>query len=148
MEFQCIHHFEIGFDTGPDHEIDDPTGRCWQGMFRNPVVVRGFPVLRRPQTNTGLEMPLDMAAALIGAKRLHSFSSQLCLKGFSAILTAIQAVEGIVLWHLVYNPRGERVSYLDISELAPEPLSVNLLRSSRHVIGWCSEALYLAGMCC
>ena len=144
---ECPYYFEIGFDTGPDHKINDTTGRCWLGMFRNAVVVRGFPVLRRPLTNTGLEMPLHMAAALIGAKRLHSFSSQLCLKGFSAMLTAIRAVEGMVLWHLVYNPTGERVSYLDLSEFAPEPLSINSLRSSRHVIGWCSEALYLAGMC-
>jgi len=144
--FHDMYDCEIGFDLSPDLDNKGRSGQCWLGMFRNPVVVRGFPILRRSRRNTGLEIPLDMAAGLVDAKRLHEFAGQLCLKGFSAMLTAVEAVGGVILWHLVYDATGGRVSYLDtVQGHKAECPDVNALRSSRHMIGWCSEALYLAG---
>jgi len=148
MAVHDIYHCEIGFDFVPDLDKGNPAGRCWFSMFRNPVVVHGFPILRRPRPNTGLEVPLDMAANLIDARQLHNFAGQLFLKGFSAMLTPVEAVGGVVLWHLSYNATGKRVSYLDAApgSVTARP-SISVLRSSRHVIGWCSDASYLAGEC-
>jgi len=140
----CIIHLETRKET--ETEIDNVAGRCWHGIFRNPVVVKGFPILRRPRPHTGLEIPLHMAAQLTDARRLHDFMGRFCLKGFSAMLAAVEVIGGIVLWHLYYNATGTRVSYLDAKKSSClEGLDVNVLRSSRHVIGWCSEAEYLAG---
>ena len=140
--YNCV----IDFNMGPDVRTDASGGCCWHGMFGDPVIVKGFPIRIRSREDTGLEIPLDMAASLIDAKRLHSFGGQLHLKGFSAMLTPTEIAEGLAFWHLSYNPTGERVSYLDARE-GTGTIKMNALRSSRHVIGWCPEALYLAGKC-
>lgn len=138
--YYCV----IDFIMGPDVKTDAGGGCCWHGMFGDPVIVKGFPIRNRSRENTGLEIPLDMAASLIDAKRLHSFGGQLHLKGFSAMLTPTEIAGGLAFWHLSYNPTGGRVSYLDAHE-GTGTITMNSLRSSRHVIGWCPEALCMAG---
>jgi len=139
---------ELEFEMCASYEAKDVGGRCWHGMFRNPVVVRGFPIPRRPRPNTGLEIPFHMAARLTDARRLHDFMGRFYLKGFSAMLAAVEVIGGMVLWHLYHNTAGGRISYLDANNNSPhaEGISTNVLRASRHVIGWCSHADYLAGM--
>lgn len=80
------------------------------------------------------------------ARRLHKFMGQYFLKGFSAMLAAVEVVDGIMRWHLYYNPDGGRISYCEADE-SPylEGINENVLRVSRHIIGWCSHADYLAG---
>jgi hypothetical protein len=141
-DYTCV----IDFKMGPDVKTEAGGGCCWHGMFGDPVIVKGFPIRIRSRENTGLEIPLDMAASLIDAKRLHSFGGQLHLKGFSAMLVPTEIAEGLAFWHLSYNPTGARVSYLDAHE-GTGTIKVNALKSCRHVIGWCPEALYLAGKC-
>ncbi|KAM7224236.1 hypothetical protein V8F06_000017 [Rhypophila decipiens] len=115
-------------------------------MFRNPVVVTGFPILRRQRVDTGLEIPLHMAACLTDASRLHDFHGKFFLKGFSAMLVATEVIGDLVLWHLYYDAAGERISYIDVDkDLCTGDIGVNLLRSCRHVVGWCSDALYMFG---
>ncbi|KAM7210521.1 hypothetical protein V8F06_014094, partial [Rhypophila decipiens] len=123
------------------------TGECWKGLFLNPVVVRGYPILRRSRRDTGLEIPLEMAASLVDATRLHAFGGQLCLKGFSAMLVPVEKVEKTVLWNLYYDATGARIPYLDMNRKQPGlgNIDVNMIRSSRHVVGWCSGAMYMFG---
>lgn len=140
--FSCDLHFNID----SDYSSASLAGHCWKGLFLNPVVVRGFPILRRSRPGTGLEIPLDMAAGLVEAKRIHDFMGRFCLKGFSAMLAPVEVVGETVLWHLFYNPTGGRIPYLHLEE---QPFSgnasINTLRCSRHVIGWCSDAMYMFG---
>jgi hypothetical protein len=140
------YNFDIEIDTSLGDETQGIEGRCWHGMFRNPVIVRGFPIPRRPRANTGLEIPLHMAARLTDARRVHDFRGRLCLKGFSAMLAVVEVVGDMVLWHLHHNATGGRVSYLDAHKSSyTGTIDTNVLRVSRHVIGWCSHAEYLAG---
>jgi len=143
VRYRC----ELEFDISMGDEAKDVGGCCWHGMFRNPVVVRGFPIPRRPRPNTGLEIPFHMAARLTDARRVHEFLGRFYLKGFSAMLAAVEVTQGMVLWHLYHNTAGDRISYLDASNTPHAGgISANVLRESRHVIGWCSHADYLAGM--
>lgn len=124
---------------------DSKPGQCWHSLFGNPIVVEGYPMSQRPKGNTGIEIPLHMAAAFIAAPRLHRFLRHYYLKGFSAILIAVEVVGNVVLWHHWYNPTGERISYLDAATAEGKiEISLEDLRSRRHV-GWCSEALCMAG---
>ncbi|KAK4205949.1 hypothetical protein QBC37DRAFT_237583, partial [Rhypophila decipiens] len=108
--YQC----EVGFEIKPDMEWKNKPGRCWHGLFRNPVVVTGFPIPRRQSVeDTGLEIPLYMAARLTDSLRLYDFHGRLFLKGFLAMLVAMGVIGDTVLWHLYYNPAGDRISYLD-----------------------------------
>jgi hypothetical protein len=140
-------HCTIELDMAISQRIRDAPGNCWHGMFRNPVVVRGFPIPRRSRAKTGLEIPLDMTARLTDARQLHDFMGRFYLKGFSAMLAVVEVVGDMVLWHLHYNPIGGRVSYLE-ADKNPQVgiIDANILRASRHIIGWCSHASYLTGM--
>ncbi len=114
-------------------------------MFSGAVVVRGFPIPPRPRTNSGLKIPLHMATALIKSPRLHEFIGRFYLKGFSTMLVPEEFDNGVVFWHFYYKAAGERISYLDTNRALRGDVSAQVLRTARHIVGWCSEALYIAG---
>lgn len=129
------------------HSPATPNGRYWQAMFRNPVVVSGFPILPRPQNleHSGLEMSLDMMACLVQASRLTQYAGRQYLKGFSSMLVAVQKTKGIVLWHHHFSPSGDRISYLAAeagSSSDLQQISLEDILSARHIIGWCSHARF------
>ncbi len=101
----------------------------------------GFPVPRRPEAHIGLELPLDMMAALARARYVDVFNSKVFVKGFSTMLVPTKRVEDVVIWHLLYKTDpNERISYLDcpVKQL---DVSMASLEDARHVVGWCSEAV-------
>ncbi|KAI0967117.1 hypothetical protein F4678DRAFT_252391 [Xylaria arbuscula] len=122
-----------------------PNGQCWHDIFRNPVVVKGYPILRRANSNTGLEANLNVLAGLTRAHRLDRFQERLFLKGFSSMLIPTMRNGDTLCWHLVYNSDGSRISYLD-HHVTNEVLNIHSrLESLRHVLGWCSEAQFYGG---
>ena len=131
-------------------EMNTPRGKCWKDLFCNPVIVKGFPTKVKPVKDTGVEMPLDMMAQLAGARRIHEFSGNVFVKSFNTILLLTKRVADAVIWHLVFNESGEHISYTDhrVQGIAgPEPPTRELhsLQSTRHILGWCSKVVNLAG---
>ena len=137
----------IMFKTEDGSLYDDKQfeGKCWYNLFRNPILVRGFPVLKRPSPHRGLELSLDIIAALVGAVRAHMFNDVVFVKGFSAMLVPSERSKDLLVWHVFFNAGGSRISYLD-SKL-PRLQGVNLLnlQTSRHIVGWCGSAKSYAG---
>ncbi|KAK0621822.1 hypothetical protein B0T17DRAFT_305457 [Bombardia bombarda] len=128
----------------------DKRGECWFLLFRNPAMVEGYPVPRRPEPNTGMEMSLDTIALLANVRKLSNFGGRLMLKGFSTILIPTGSDDGVVYWHAVHNEDGEYISYCDpkAKEAArkyPKALSVGDLESSRHILGWCANVNNMTG---
>ncbi|KAF3182049.1 hypothetical protein TWF225_006544 [Orbilia oligospora] len=121
-------------------------GQCWHKMFRNPVVVEGYPILRRPRVESGigLEIRLNMMAGLVQTKRVNIFDGKIFIKGYSAMLVPIKKDGDMLIWHFLYSDTGERISYLDKTFHA-EDISIPALETARHVVGWCSKASYHAG---
>ncbi|KAH0595383.1 hypothetical protein MHUMG1_06558 [Metarhizium humberi] len=136
--------FEIHF-TFEKVESKVSNGDCWHNMFNNPVIVRGYPITRRPAPNTGLEIPLATMAELTRTKRVTIFDRKFFIKGFSSMLALIEWRDGLFLWHLFYNAKGGRISYLDSSERPQEKFTDSQLESARHIVGWCSRAHIFAG---
>ena len=127
--------------------LDDKNseGQCWQSLFRNPVLVRGFPVLRRGTHQHGLEMPLNMMAGLIGAVRAHVFNGVVVIKGFSSMAIPSGQADGLLKWHVFFDPDGGHISYLR-HELPPlEGVGLSNLQTLRHVVGWCARTQSCAG---
>jgi hypothetical protein len=138
----------IGFelDDARHDDTDSTSGQCWHQLFRNPVVVRGFPIPRRAIGDTGLEIPLDIMAGLAQAKRVDAFGSGQFIKGYSTLLVPTKFSGDLMIWHLFYNEDGNRISYLD-SRIAPcTSIAISDIERSRHILGWCSEARFYAGM--
>lgn len=138
---------EFALEVVQDTHLAD-TGRCWRGMFRNPVIVKGYPIPCRADVDTGLEVPLDMVAALTNCQRVVNFAGVTFIKGFAAMLTAVKVVGDVVLWHLVYNPTGTYISYEDSRvpwDSNPQKVSVEVLEKSRHIVGWTDHVRNYAG---
>ncbi|KAI0380109.1 hypothetical protein F5Y04DRAFT_289679 [Hypomontagnella monticulosa] len=103
--FKCEITFEI---HRPLEKEEGTPGRCWHHMFRNPVMVGGYPILAKPEHRLGLEMPLNMMAIMAGADRVDEFDGKIYIKGFSTMLIATRLVGDMMIWHYFYNSKGER----------------------------------------
>lgn len=121
-------------------------GQCWHDIFRNPVIVKGYPIPRRVEWNTGLEIPLNIMARLARTQRVDRFKEKVYMKGFSTLLVPTKRNENILCWHLIYNRDGSRISYLDDYLHQQQYIGRLDLESLRHILGWCSEARFYAGI--
>jgi hypothetical protein len=126
-------------------EPEGPLGQCWFDMFRNPVLVTGYPILQKHERNLGLEMPLNMMAKLVETKRAHSFNSKVFIKGSSAMLVAVKITRDMMLWHYVFNRLGQYIPYPNDEEYGTESVDLLQLDTVRHIVGWWPECVYLAG---
>lgn len=119
---------------------------CWNDLFQNPVVVFGYPILKRHHSQTGLEIPLNVMATLLNEKRVNIFQNRIYIKGFNAMLVPIKRFENLLIWHLFVNKDGSHISYLN-NKLVETDEHINIvdLEVHRHIVGWCSNATYHAG---
>ncbi|KFH48915.1 hypothetical protein ACRE_002250 [Hapsidospora chrysogenum ATCC 11550] len=126
-------------------------GFCWGTLFWNPILVKGYPTLTRPVSDTGLEVSLRTMAFLLRSEHFVQWGKRIILKGFSSMVVAIRATAGVVVWHLFSSPSpDERISYTDprvetLSVDAHKGLSLRDLETHRHIIGWCASAMDLCG---
>lgn len=130
-----------------DLPIEPANGQCWHNLFRNPVIVQGFPIARRPGSDAGLEIPLNIIAGLARTKQVDTFDGKTFIKGFSAMLIPTKPSEDILTWHLLYNKDGSRISYLDSIAAHASHIGISFLENARHIVGWCSEVKSFAGEC-
>ena len=126
------------------------TGKCWQALFCNPVIVEGYPIQSKPQSSMGLEIPLNIAATLGRAHRIQQFGINLFVKGFSSMLILTNFVTNIAVWHFLFNENGDHMSYTDPQTLNIQDPNIPVvgtyqLQSARHVVGWCSMASSFTG---
>lgn len=137
---------EIQFTMEEEPQTSSSTnGQCWHDIFRNPVVVKGYPIPQRTEWNTGLEVSLNILAGLARTQRVEQFNERLCIKSFSMMLVPTKRNGDVLYWHLIYNKDGSRISYLDDCAVQEQHVSGLDLENLRHVLGWCSEAKSYAG---
>jgi hypothetical protein len=109
------------------------------------VIARGFPIPKRPEEGTGVEIPLDVMAALADGRYINSFQSKIYMKGFSTMLVPTKKSGDTLVWHLLYNDRPKsRISYLDCG-MPHANVTLGDLEQSRHIVGWCSDVSLLIG---
>ena len=88
-------------------------GLCWHSLFRNPVIVRGFPIVERDPPLPGLEISLHIMAGLIQANRAYAFDESIILKGFSSMMVPTEQSNNMTLWHHFFHMDGSRITYLE-----------------------------------
>jgi hypothetical protein len=129
------------------------TGQCWQDLFRNPVVIIGFPVRRRrPDQEPGLEISLATLAALVGTRRIAVFCGKFFLQGFCTMLVPTKYAGDTVHWHVLFNENGSRISFTDsrIRKIVKDfdlskHLTLSGVEAARHIVGWCEQVRNYAG---
>ncbi|KAI9370912.1 hypothetical protein BJX61DRAFT_548656 [Aspergillus egyptiacus] len=147
-EATCRLTFEVRRGPVKQSKGGSGNGECWHNLFRNPVLVSGFPIARRPDqilSATGLEIPLRMMARLAKAKVVDSFCGRTVIKGFSTMLVPTRRGKNVIIWHLIHNRYGDRISYRECLHGAhPDSISSEQIQRSRHMVGWCTDARFLA----
>ncbi|UNI20829.1 hypothetical protein JDV02_006880 [Purpureocillium takamizusanense] len=140
-----------------NYELGQPTtgiekGGCWVDLFSNPVLASGYPIPKRPDAlaNAGIEMSLHMMGQLLNTNKTSIFKGMILLKGVSSMLVPAGRHEGFILWHLISNHNGSYLSYSDprverIRKDYLKELSMGELELSRHIVGWCAEAINHTG---
>ncbi|KAL3468786.1 hypothetical protein BJX99DRAFT_242696 [Aspergillus californicus] len=121
------------------------TGTCWHGLFRNPVVVDGFPIRARPRDQRGLELSLEMMTVLAEAPYATPYDTTLILKGPCTMLVPTAQAAESVTWHFLYNADGRCMPCYAFRQRCPnwintDQVNIDLLerRGVRHFVGWAS----------
>ena len=110
-------------------------------MFTNSVIARGFPVPQREDGEQGVEVPLEIMAALGGARHATEFEGGLVLKGHSAMFVPIERHKHSIQWHLIRYSDEERMLYSQLKNerlkrAMLEEVDHESLRTTRAFLGW------------
>jgi len=130
-----------------EQPVDGP-GQCWHSLFRNPVIARGFPITTRPTDSLchGLELPLELAAKLVGTKFVDRFGDDMFLKGYSSMAVVTGRQNEVCTWHFLYKKDGNRIRYTDSPPNHTTGISNAWdVHNSRHIIGWSPDTSYNIG---
>lgn len=136
---------KIDFAFEEEKAQPDSEGQCWHSLFRNPVIVRGFPIVERDPPLSGLEIPLHIMAGLVQATRGYAFDETMILKGFSSMLVPTKQSNDVILWHHFFHKDGSRITYLERGLSTLRVSNFSKLQASRHIVGWCTRARNCAG---
>ncbi|KAI1503638.1 hypothetical protein F5X99DRAFT_375055 [Biscogniauxia marginata] len=134
----------------PSISLTSTSGQCWMNLFGNPVLVGGYPIPRRAEPGTGIEIPLNMMAALAHARKITKFTKSIFIKGLSTILIPTRRTDDSIIWHMVFNEDGSHISFSD-ARTRPylnthlEDLTFGDLETSRHILGWSANVENVAG---
>jgi len=143
---------QLDFDVHDSKETSTTAqGTCWARLFTNPILVSGYPILRKSTPATGLETSLSIMASIVQAHQVVRIENRIVMKGFNSLVVASAVDGGSILWHAFTSSKPEdRISYFDprvkglISNKGEVPL-LHSLEGFRHIIGWCSEVTELCG---
>ncbi|KAM7222554.1 hypothetical protein V8F06_002048 [Rhypophila decipiens] len=145
----CI--VRIGFDLEIRPDDCEANGCCWQHLFRHAVVVKGFPILRRPAPDTGLEVPLEIVGRAAGSQGITVFSNSL-IRVLDMIMVPMSRSGGVVLWHVVPSKMwkdaqlpGHCMGVALARDVEVGGFQLRNLFALRHIIGWCSSTESLIG---
>ncbi|UPK90290.1 hypothetical protein LCI18_001225 [Fusarium solani-melongenae] len=138
-------HIEFSVEEHNASSQESGGGQCWHEIFQNPVVVGGYPIPRRTQYGSGLEIPLNVMAGLTRCPRINQYMGRHFLKGFSTALVPTEKTKDAVLWHLYYSEDSSRLPYPDMEPMDKVNISLGELTQARHIVGWCSKAQFFAG---
>ncbi|KAH7136252.1 hypothetical protein EDB81DRAFT_77443 [Dactylonectria macrodidyma] len=125
-------------------------GFCWANLFRNPVLVTGYPTAHRADPNTGVELSLSAMVELVRSRQFVSLDGHIFLKSFCSLLVAAAVAVDVVLWHFLFNSTGDRISYCDprlndFSNETCQGLTLRDIETRRHVVGWCCDVKEFSG---
>ncbi|KAF5711522.1 Pfs domain-containing protein [Fusarium mundagurra] len=120
-------------------------GMCWHAMFRNPVIVTGYPIPKRKRYRSGLEVPLNVMSGLTMSPRIHKYKGRHFFKGFSTALVPTGKIDDMIFWHFFYHPEGSHLPYPHLDDTEYPDVDHQDLTRARHVVGWCSQAKGYAG---
>lgn len=143
--------FNVAYTQETVH-LEKLSGACWHSLFRNPVIVTGYPIPFRPEEAKGLDINVNMMAGLIEATYATEFNGGIVIKGMSSMLFPTKKVQDSVLWHFVRKENGACIPFFEADEynrcsamLGPGNVDISCLNSCRNFVGWTRSSILKAG---
>ena len=129
------------------HGRSATNGSCWHSLFRNPVIVEGYPILARHTKENGLEISETMMTFLGNVSRAMIFKGVRLLKGFSTLFVPTACTEKSLTWHFLFNSDGTRMSYQKAMDDCKPCEMVNSPSpgNARNFLGWSSNVTQHTG---
>ena len=136
-------HFKLEYsvrELSPQEQRRVQYENCWHSLFKNPVIIEGFPIPARSGSVKGLEIALDLMAGLGLTESLTVFDDCLIVKGFSTMYVPTERIGNLVQWHFLCNEDGSRMSFLEAAKQCPrrvptETLDISSLDGTRQFVG-------------
>lgn len=146
---KCVH--QISFEV---EEVDDTSpsatsssnGRCWHDLFKNPVIVTGYPIAPKARPESGIEIPLKVMAAMVGSEQIDEFDGKNFIKGFSRMLVPVEKDGDAIYWHLYRSEDQDRIPFWHPTTSHAAYIDSVQMERCRHILGWTLEAEFYAGM--
>ena len=117
---------------------------CWHSLVGNSVIATGFPITERDNGEVGLQIPLEIMAALAKAPHLTHFCGGYVLKSRSIVIVPVERKGNSIQWHLFQKQGRGRIRYHDLNILCPNRLLFHSfgqedLTSTSCFLGWCPQ---------
>ncbi|CAG9986760.1 unnamed protein product, partial [Clonostachys byssicola] len=130
-----------------DVSISDPQS-CWNMLVGPAIVITGFPIPDRKDTEKGLEVSIGTMAQLAGVPQAVSFGGGIVLKArCHAIVPTIDHGDSIQ-WHMI-DTYPKRLEWGHIDKLCPGRLQGLDIKPDfwgrRSFLGWCGRVKDLLG---
>ena len=122
---------------------------CWHSLIGDSVVATGFPIPERSYNNKGLQVPIEIMAALGGVSIAVDVRSGFYLKGEAVAFIPVERKDDRVQWHLV-DRGGKPLDYEYLEKQKFKPLTLSELdgeaiNSTTAFLGWTPHVMNLAG---
>ena len=119
--------------------IDGPEScLCWQNIFKNAKVCKGYPIMPRLNNERGLQIPLDIMATLGCATTATLYGKHLVLKGLCSVFLPMLKVGTSITWHYLANEDLSWMSYDVVHDRAHviSNIQFNDISNLTHFVGW------------
>jgi hypothetical protein len=132
--------FGITYKHEPLHTTESS---CWLPLFNGMTIVPGFPIPNRGE-EIGLEISLELLAAIAGISHIAQFDGGLVMKGFGSLIVPVQTTKDRVQWHAITSQDNDTyLSYHDglsscKSRLSLAAVGFDDIQTTRAFLGWCS----------
>jgi len=138
--------FELEYDVVSFDK--DEIQLCWHFLIGDSVVATGFPIPERSYDDKGLQVPIEIMAALGGVSIAVDVGSGFFLKGETVAFIPVERRDDRVQWHLV-DRDGELLDYGYLEKQGFKPLTSKLdgeaINSTIAFLGWTPHVMNLAG---
>ena len=126
----------------------------WTHQNLRPVIVRGYPTVRRPEVCPGVEIATQLLFSFFRPQRLQVEDGHVTLIGDGGTLELLKRVEGVYVWHFLQfghfdqlKPRQLQLHFCSCwRHISPErpvqsvlPLDLDDLKDARHIVGDCQN---------
>ncbi|KAI0402153.1 hypothetical protein F4802DRAFT_386216 [Xylaria palmicola] len=137
LELSCSSR-QLSFEPSLDNASGK--GKYWTTRFEQLTLLKGFPIPRRPERGTGIEISLPIIAEIADSQKLSFFSGKPLIKGLSTAIIPTRHCDEFIHWHMIYTEDGDHLHYNDprvrrILHQCPEGLKANDIESARHILG-------------